>query len=72
MDVKESKKKRFQRLASARTSAVLDKLRLLGNLSNRAVYQFSDKEVNKIFSTIEEQLRTVKARFKPVKKKFKL
>jgi len=61
--MEETRKERFKRLAIARTKAVLDKLRLLGNLSNRANYDYSEEEVRKIFSAIEFQLRNIKARF---------
>jgi len=69
MNMEETRKERFKRLATARTKAVLDKLRLLGNLSNRANYDYSEEEVRKIFSAVESQLRNVKARFIFKKKK---
>lgn len=69
----ESKRERFRRLATARTNSVLDKLRLLGNLSSNINYEYVDEEVNKIFNTIESQLRIAKAQFAGKRKKeFKL
>ncbi len=69
----ETRNERFKRLATARTTAVLDKLRLLGNLSTKANYDYSEEEINKIFSAIDSQLRTVKAKFSgSTKKEFKL
>lgn len=69
----ESRHERFRRLASARTNAALEKLRLLGNLSSTINYEYTDEEINKIFYTLDSQLRTVKARFGGKKKKeFKL
>lgn len=69
----ESKRERFRRLATARTNAVLDKLRLLGNLSSTINYEYTEEEINKIFNTIESQLRVIKARFMGRhKKEFKL
>jgi ABC-type Fe3+-hydroxamate transport system substrate-binding protein len=50
---------------------ILEKLRILGNLANKSSYSYSDQEVDKIFKAIEDQLRTVKARFKPRKRRFK-
>jgi len=71
--MEESRKERFKRLATARTKAVLDKLRLLGNLSNRANYDYSEEEVRKIFRAIDEQLRVIKAKFSgSTKREFKL
>lgn len=69
----ETRTERFKRLANFRTNMVLEKLRILGNLSNRANYDYSDEEVGKIFYSIESQLRIVKARFIGRKRKeFKL
>lgn len=59
----ETRKEKFVRLATYRTNVVLEKLRILGNLSNKANYEYTDEEVNRIFSAIDSQLRSVKARF---------
>ncbi len=64
---------RFKRIATVRTNAVLDKLRILGNLSNRQMYSYSEEDINKIFSAINKQIKEVKAKFNSQKeKKFKL
>ena len=69
----ETRQERFKRLAIYRTNAVLEKLRILGNLSNKTNYDYSDDEINKIFYAIDSQLRNVKARFiSRNKKEFKL
>lgn len=69
----ETRRDKFQRLASKRTSVVLENLRILGNLSNRANYDYKEEEVKKIFNAIDSQLRLIKAKFqKPKKKEFKL
>ena len=69
----ESRGEKFKRLAILRTNAVLEKLRLLGNLSNKANYDYSEEELRKIFSAIDSQLRNVKSLFsKGSKKEFKL
>lgn len=65
----ETRNVRFKRLAVYRTNAVLEKLRILGNLSNKVNYDYSEEEVNKIFSAIESQLRAIKAKFLGNKKK---
>ncbi|MBI3984770.1 MAG: hypothetical protein HY344_02395 [Candidatus Levybacteria bacterium] len=67
--MKEDRAQRFKRIATYRTNEVLDKLRLLGNLSNKANYEYTEDEVNKIFSAIEIQLRIAKAKFSSSKKK---
>lgn len=69
----EDKNQRFKRLAIKRTNAVLEKLRLLGNLSLKVNYEYSKEDINKIFSTIEGQLRIVKTKFlAETKREFKL
>jgi len=60
----ETKKERFERIAKYRTDKVLDSLRVLGNLSNRNNYKYTEKEVNKIFRTINRYKNTVKKMFK--------
>jgi len=69
----ESRDQKFKRLAASRTNSVLDKLRLLGNMSNRHLYSYSQDDVSKIFSTIEKQLKEIKVKFHfQDKRKFKL
>ncbi|MBM3205710.1 hypothetical protein FJZ41_02590 [Candidatus Shapirobacteria bacterium] len=69
----ETRRDKFKRLATNRTKVVLNALRLLGNLSNRANYDYSDEDLAKIFRAIEEQLRIVKAKFQSkLKREFKL
>jgi hypothetical protein len=60
---KETKNNRFKRVATKRTNEILDKIRILGNCSNKSSYDYSDEEINKIFSTIEKQLRLAKSKF---------
>jgi hypothetical protein len=59
----EAARERFKRLASLRTNAVLRRLKVLGNCANRHNYQYTEDEVNKIFSEIERKLKEVKAKF---------
>ena len=71
--MEETRQEKFKRLATKRTNAALESLRLLGNLSNRANYDYTDEEVRKIFKAIDKQLRTTKLRFSTKKsKKFQL
>jgi len=69
----EIKKERFKRLATQRTNIVLKRLKVLGNCSNRSAYEYTEEEVNKIFSEIERRLREIKSKFHfPKNKEFKL
>ncbi|HAB53462.1 MAG TPA: hypothetical protein DCE80_15035 [Ignavibacteriales bacterium] len=60
---KESRHERFKRLASKRTNEILEKIRILGNCSNKSSYEYTEEEINKIFSEIDKQLKLTKAKF---------
>jgi len=70
----ESRSERFKRIASKRTNDILHKIHLLGNCSNRSAYDYTEEEVNKIFSAVEKEMRQARARFTfgRNKKEFKL
>lgn len=59
----ESKKDKFVRIAEARTNKIIDMIRLLGNCSNKASYEYSKEDVRKIFTAIENELKAAKAKF---------
>ncbi len=72
-DPKETKRDRFIRLANRRTNAVLNQLKVLGNCSNKYVYEYSEEDIDQIFSEIERRVKETKARFRTsLKKEFKL
>ncbi|HIC90792.1 MAG TPA: hypothetical protein EYP21_01755 [Syntrophaceae bacterium] len=64
---KETPHDRFKRLATKRTNEILRKLKILGNCSNRQVYEYTDEDIDKIFSAIERKVREVKAKFRASK-----
>lgn len=69
----DNKKERFKRLAEYRTNEVLKRIRVLGNCSNRSAYEFTEEEINKIFSVIDRAVKETKAKFNFSKNnKFKL
>ncbi len=59
----ETRHERFKRIASKRTNEILEKIRILGNCSNKSSYEFTEEDVNKIFSEIDKQLKLTKAKF---------
>jgi len=59
----ESKREVFERLAAKRTNAVIRRIRILSNCSNPYAYEYTDDDVRKIFSAIEQELRLAKAKF---------
>lgn len=69
----ETRNDRFKRIAAKRTNEVLDKIRILGNCSNKSSYEYSKEEINKIFAEIDKQLKITKAKFMSGKReRFKL
>jgi hypothetical protein len=59
----ETKNEKFIRLAEARVNSVIQKIQLIGNLSNRRNYDYSEKEVNELFKAIELELQRAKKLF---------
>jgi len=59
----ETKKEKFVRVAESRTNKIISMIRLLGNCSNKAVYEYSDKDIKKIFNAIEAELKISKGKF---------
>lgn len=57
------KQERFKRLAEQRVNSILDKLRLLGQLSNKSNYDYTDAQVNAIFRVLQKDLNATKAKF---------
>lgn len=69
----ETSRDRFRRLATLRTNLVLKRLKILGNCSNRHVYEYNEKDIDKIFTEIEKKVKEVKAKFYyPKHKEFRL
>ena len=68
----ESRKDRFKRIASRRTNEIIEKIRILGNCSNKSTYEYTGDEVLKIFKSIEQEINLAKAKFSNKRDKFKL
>lgn len=72
MDQK-SKEENFIRLAESRTNKALNCIELIGNLSNRAYYEYSQTQVDSIFSALQTAISSQKNKFKNTsRKKFRL
>lgn len=69
----ETRKNRFRRVATRRTNEILNRIRILGNCSNKSAYNYTQEDIQKIFYAIEKELRSTRARFAKIRKnKFKL
>ena len=69
MEKKETNRERFVRIAEARTQKIIDMIGLLGNCSNPYNYEYTQKDVDKMFGAIEAALKASKARYSEPKKK---
>lgn len=65
----EAKRDKFVRLAEARTNKIIDMIQLLGNCSNLGAYDYTQQDVDKIFTAIENELREAKKKFSKVDSK---
>ncbi|NLG90214.1 MAG: hypothetical protein GX494_13610 [Clostridiaceae bacterium] len=63
MSAKETKRERFVRIAEARTNKIIDMIHLLGNCSNTSTYDYTEADVNKIFSVIDNELKETRKKF---------
>ena len=59
----ETKNEKFIRIAEGRVTKLLSWIRKLDNLSNRGNYEYTDEQVEQMFSAIEAELREVKSHF---------
>ena len=60
---KETKDQKFKRLAESRVNTVLERLTILGQLSDMKNYAYTDAQVSKIFRAIESEVKATKAKF---------
>jgi len=55
---------RFKKLASKRMPKALNSIKLIGNLSNRSMYGYSEEDYEKIFKQILKSLRNLKKKYR--------
>jgi hypothetical protein len=59
----EEKLQAFERVAEKRVSDLIRRIRLVGNLSNRSNYAYSERHVRHIFAALERELKLARSRF---------
>ena len=59
-----SNRENFVRLAESRTEKALKAIKIIGNLSNPTNYSYTEKDVNEIFNTLNEEIKATQNRFK--------
>ena len=57
------KRAKFVELANSRVGRTIKDLRLVGNLSNRAAYEYSEDDARKILRALQREMEVLKARF---------
>ncbi len=60
---RDQRRRRFLSVAPRRTQVVLDRILLLAKCGNRAVYEYTADDVEKIFTTIQKELDDARLRF---------
>lgn len=60
---------KFVKLASARVSKALKDIQLIGNLSNRSNYDYTDEDVAKIFKALSDEISACKRKFESARSK---
>lgn len=59
----ETNRQKFIRLANARVNKALHALRLVGNLSNRSNYTWTDEDAQKIIRALDAEVKVLKRQF---------
>ncbi|MCZ8147792.1 MAG: hypothetical protein O9325_08090 [Roseomonas sp.] len=59
----QDKRGRFVRLAEKRTANAIKAIRLVGNLSNKAHYEFTEADIRKIIGALGAEVDGLKRRF---------
>ena len=63
-EFQKKKREKFIELAESRVKKTITNLRLIGNLSRKNNYEYTNEDVKKIISALEKELKNVKDLFK--------
>lgn len=70
-----AKRDNFIRLAEGRVTRAIDSIRVIGNLSNRSNYEYTEEDSKRIIDALQREVNELKVQFKPkanTQKSFKL
>jgi hypothetical protein len=67
--LREDDREKFVMLANSRVNKAIKAIHLIGNLSNRSNYDYTDEDVSKIFRALNDEINTCKRRFELASKK---
>ena len=57
------KRDKFIELANNRVNRAIKDLRLIGNLSNRSAYEYTEEDIRKIFRALQREVEAARSRF---------
>jgi hypothetical protein len=63
VEILESDREKFVRLATSRVNKAIDAIRIIGNLSNRSNYSYTEADVEKIFRALQSEMKACRQRF---------
>ena len=63
-DLNDQKLEKFEELGEKRVIEAIKKIRLIGNLANKNNYEYTDKHIKEIIVTLENEIQTLKNKFK--------
>ena len=66
---RENDRDKFVKLASMRVSKALKGIQLIGNLSNRSNYDYTEEDVAKILKALQDEIGACKRKFEMARKK---
>lgn len=61
--MRQEDREKFVRLATKRVSNALKAIQLIGNLSNRSNYDYTEDDVQKIFRALQDELGACRKKF---------
>ena len=64
MDNIGDKRRKFAELGTNRVNKAINDIRLIGNLSNKANYEYTDEDVRKIMKALRDAVAEAETRFK--------
>lgn len=67
--MREDDRAKFVRLATKRVSSALKAIQLIGNLSNRSNYDYTEEDVQKILKALSEELHACRKKFELAQKR---
>ena len=57
------KRAKFLELANARVPRAIKDIRLIGNLSNRGAYEYTEEDIRRITKALQKEIEALRARF---------